>query len=99
MRQLQITVSASKDLEAISDYFLSKSVDAGDRFVKSFGQKCNYLATFPYIGKSYEHLKPNLRGLSLMGYIVFYQVSAESIEILRVISGYRNVDKIFMEDN
>ena len=43
MRKLQITVSASKDLEAITDYFLAQSVDAGDRFVKMFGQKCSYL--------------------------------------------------------
>ena len=98
MRKLQITVSASKDLEAITDYFLAQSVDAGDRFVKMFGQKSSYLARFPFIGKSYGYLRPNLRGLSLMGYIALYQVSDESIEIIRVVSGYRNLDKLFSDD-
>lgn len=98
MRKLRITVSASKDLEAISDYFLGQSIDAGDRFVKLFAQKCSYLARFPFIGKSYGYLRPNLRGLSFMGYIVLYQVSDNSIEIVRVVSGYRNLEKLFSEE-
>ncbi len=76
MRSLRITVPASRDLDAISEYFLEKSVDAGDRFVQTFHQKCQHLARFPYIGKSYSQLRPGLRGLLLMDYlnhIVFYQ--------------------------
>jgi toxin ParE1/3/4 len=97
MRQLRITLAASKDLQAISDYFLAQSIGAGDRFVQLFGQKCKYLARFPYIGKSYDHLRPNLRGLSVMGYIIFYLVNDDSIEIIRVISGYQNLENIFSE--
>lgn len=40
MRTLLITTPASQDLEEISEYFLAASVDAGDRFVEGFGQKC-----------------------------------------------------------
>ncbi len=32
MRQLRITLSASKDLQEISDYFLGQSIEAGDRW-------------------------------------------------------------------
>ena len=97
MRQLRITLAASKDLQAISDYFLAQSLQAGDRFVKTFGQKCQYLAQFPHMGKSYDYLRPNLRGLAVMGYIVFYQVTDDRIEIIRVISGYRSLKDIFSE--
>ncbi len=31
MKSLVITVEASRDLSAISDYFLEQNVDAGDR--------------------------------------------------------------------
>lgn len=31
----------------ISDYFLVQGVEAGDRFVEQFEQKCQYLAQFP----------------------------------------------------
>ncbi|MDF5728619.1 MAG: type II toxin-antitoxin system RelE/ParE family toxin [Rhizonema sp. PD38] len=95
MRHLRITAIASRDLEAISEYFLEKSVEAGDHFVQTFHQKCQHLARFPYIGKSYAQLRPGLRGLLLMDYIVFYQVVEDNVEILRVVSGYRDLRSIF----
>lgn len=49
------------------------------------------------MGKSYAHLKPGLRGLLLMGYIIFYRVIEDDVEILRVVSGYRNLQDVFPE--
>jgi len=95
MRFLRITITASQDLEAISEYFLESSIDAGDRFVETFNQKCQHLARFPYIGKSYARLRPSLRGLLLMNYIIFYQVVEDDVEILRVVSGYQDLQGIF----
>lgn len=98
MTRLVITRAASRDLADISDYFLAQSVEAGDRFVEQFDQKCQYLARFPYIGKSYAFISEDLRGTPLMGYIIFYQVVDEGIEILRVISGYRNIEQVLGEE-
>ncbi|MGB3786513.1 MAG: type II toxin-antitoxin system RelE/ParE family toxin [Phormidesmis sp.] len=97
MRALRITALASQDLEEISDYFLEKSVDAGDRFVEAFGQRCQHIARFPFIGKSYGHIRIGLRGVLLMDYIIFYGVSDDAIDILRVVSGYRSLQGIFAE--
>ncbi|MEO0517519.1 MAG: type II toxin-antitoxin system RelE/ParE family toxin [Cyanobacteria bacterium P01_A01_bin.116] len=62
MRALRITVPASRDLEEISDYFLKKSVDAGERFVQTFSQKCQHIARFPFIGKPYDQVRPGFKG-------------------------------------
>ena len=97
MKNLRITIPASQDLDEISDYFLAQSIDAGDRFVAAFNQKCAHLARYPYIGKSYAHLREGLRGLLLMNYIIFYRLIGNDIEILRVISGYRNLQDVFPE--
>lgn len=43
MKRLVITRAASRDLADISDYFLAQSVEAGDRFVEQFDQKCQFL--------------------------------------------------------
>ncbi len=40
MKNLRITIPASRDLDEISDYFLAQSIDAGDRFVETFNQIC-----------------------------------------------------------
>lgn len=98
MNRLVIAVEASRDLSAISDYFLEQSVDAGDQFVEAFGKKCQHLVQFPYLGRSYAQFAPGLRGVPLMGYIIFYQIVEDRIEILRVISGYRNLKNIFKID-
>jgi toxin ParE1/3/4 len=78
-------------------YFLAQSIDAGERFVEAFNQKCIYLARYPCFGKSYADLRPDLRGLLLMGYIIFYRVVDDNIEILRIVSGYRNLQNVFSE--
>lgn len=98
MNRLVITLEASRDLSTISDYFLEQSIDAGDRFVEAFGKKCQHLAQFPYLGRSYPQFAPGLRGIPLMGYVIFYQVVEDRIEILRIISGYRNLKNIFKTD-
>ena len=97
MRTLLITAPASQDLEEISEYFLEVSVDAGERFVEGFSKKCQQLALYPYIGKSYAQLKPGLRGISFMNHIIFYRVLENRIEILRVVSGHRNLPNVFAE--
>lgn len=97
MKQLRITAAASQDLTEISDYFLTQSIEAGDRFVTGFEQRYLLLARYPYVGKPYRQLRDDLRGLPLMNYIIFYRVLGEDIEILRVISGYRNLQGIFLE--
>ncbi|WP_204106019.1 MULTISPECIES: type II toxin-antitoxin system RelE/ParE family toxin [Spirulina sp. CCY15215] len=95
MSRFIITLRASRDLEEICDYFLEKSVDAGDRFVEAFNQKCRHLVHFPYLGRSYAQFSPSLRGISLMGYIIFYRIIEDGIEIVRIISGYRNLEEVF----
>lgn len=95
MTTLRITVPASCDLEAISEYFLEKSVEVGERFVQQFNQKCQHLERFPHIGKPYSQFRPGLRGLIIMDYIIFYQIREDNIEILRVVSGYRDLQDVF----
>ncbi len=92
--QLVISLEANRDLSEICDYFLENSVDAGDRFVAAFEKKCQYLANYPYLGRSYQEIMPGLRGLSLLNYIIFYTIADDAIVILRVVSGYRHLPDV-----
>ena len=95
MKQYIISPEANKDLEEIIDYFASRNIDAGERFIDEFNKKCRYLANFPNMGRSYSDVKDYLRGVSLNGYIIFYRVTDIGIEILRVVSGYRDYQSLF----
>ncbi|XWK90454.1 MAG: type II toxin-antitoxin system RelE/ParE family toxin [Phormidium sp.] len=98
MSQNFISPAALRDLDDIFDYFASSSVEAGEKFAIEFKKKCQYLTQFPNFGRSYATLKPNLRGIPLMNYIIFYQVIEEGVEIVRVVSAYRDLQSLFSDE-
>ncbi len=67
----QISKAACQDLDAIAEYFLTRNIDAGERFFQEFNQKCKYLVNFPFIGKSYPSISNGLRGLQYKGILFF----------------------------
>jgi toxin ParE1/3/4 len=95
MNRYRINRLASQDLNEIADYFAANNIEAGERFFKEFDRSCRQLVNFPNLGKSYAEIRSDLRGLSLSGYIIFYRSLEEGIEILRVVSGRRNLPSLF----
>ena len=51
------------------------------------------------MGKPYEQVRPNLRGFLVGDYIIFYYPQDDGIFILRIVSGYRNLDTLFAEES
>ena len=98
MNNFIISPSASRDLNQIAEYFLARNLEAGEKLFNEFNKKCQYLTIFPNIGRSYDNLKNGLRGLPLNGYIILYQVIDDQVNILRVVSGYRDLESLFLDD-
>lgn len=94
-----ISQSASRDLNAIADYFLERNLEAGERLFREFNKKCQNLTLFPNMGRSYARLKPGLRGVPLDGYIVFYRVLDNGVEIVRVVSGRQDLEVLFLDED
>jgi toxin ParE1/3/4 len=97
MMEYFIAKEASQDLDEILDYFLVRNVNAGERFIREFNKKCQNIAQFPNIGRSYAKFDPRQRGIPLDGYIIFYRVFEDSVVIVRVVSGYRDLESIFAD--
>jgi toxin ParE1/3/4 len=97
-RRYRIAPSASQDLERISKYYMSRSIEAGERLFQEFNRKCQNLVQFPKMGRSYRHIAPLLRGLPLDGYIIFYEVTEEEVTILHVVSGSQDLEALFRQD-
>ncbi len=49
------------------------------------------------MGRSYENIRVDLRGIPLDGYVILDRVINGGIEIVRVVSGYRNLESLFTE--
>jgi toxin ParE1/3/4 len=86
---------AIDDLNEICEYLGGYSVKAASQLFDRIRQKAKITASFPNSGKSYGDLIPGLRGYIVDDYIVFYIVVPTGIEILRVISGYRDLRSVF----
>lgn len=97
-RRYRIAPSASQDLDRISEYYMSRSIEAGERLFQEFNRKCQNLVQFPKMGRSYSHITPLLRGLPLDGYIIFYEVTEEEVTILHVVSGSQDIETLLRQD-
>jgi toxin ParE1/3/4 len=95
MRRHIITTPATLDVVEIVDFLSDRDVESGERFIQDFAQKCRYLTSFPLIGKGYADLQPGLRGVLLNPYIIFYTVTDEVVEIVRVVRGDRDLKALF----
>jgi toxin ParE1/3/4 len=94
----RFTAPASRDIENIIDYVAdNSSFDAAERLLKKINKKCRNLANFPNMGRKRDELLTSLRSFPVDDYLIFYRQIEEGIEILRVVSGYRDLDALFDE--
>lgn len=94
----RFTAPASRDIETIIDLIAdNSSFDAAERFLKKVNQKCKNLATFPNMGRRRDELLQELRSFPVDDHLIFYRPIEGGIEILRVISGYRDLEAFFQE--
>ncbi|MCL1472112.1 type II toxin-antitoxin system RelE/ParE family toxin [Argonema antarcticum] len=92
----RFTAPASRDIETIIDLIADNSgFDAAERFLKKVNQKCNNLANFPNMGRRRDELLQELRSFPVDDYLIFYRPIEGGIEILRVVSGYRDLSALF----
>ncbi|MGK7953560.1 MAG: type II toxin-antitoxin system RelE/ParE family toxin [Xenococcaceae cyanobacterium] len=96
----RFTAPASRDIEKIVDYVADKSsFDSAERLLKKINQKCSKLANFPNMGRRRDELSPLLRSFPVDDYLIFYRPIENGIEVLRVVSGYRDLDALFDEES
>jgi toxin ParE1/3/4 len=50
------------------------------------------------MGRSRQEIAPSLRSLPVDKYVIFYRPIENGIQVERVLSGYRDLDEVFSED-
>jgi toxin ParE1/3/4 len=99
-KEFRLTPPAIEDLKSIADYLAEVSdVDQADRFLQKVDQKLILITKFPNLGKARPEVLPGLRSLPLDRYLLLYTVSEYCVEILRVVSGYRDLQALFDESD
>ncbi len=94
--QFRLTEPAVQDVKQIADYIAQQSgLDAADRFLSKLDAKFSTVVQFPNVGRKRDEILPNSRSLSLNNYLILYLPIGQDIEILRVVSGYRDLTALF----
>ena len=95
-RRYVITTPANIDLEDILRRVADLSgFDKSDRFLTRFSEKLKNIVSFPNLGKPRPEWGNNYRSIILDDYLIIYRVTEELVEILRIVSGYRDLDELF----
>ncbi len=92
-----ITEAAQAELDEAWDFLARRSVKSADRLIDRFVSKAKVHAEFPESGRSREDLGPGLRTFVVKPYVVFFRPAADTIEVLRVLHGRRDIERIMRE--
>lgn len=95
MAQYVITEPAEEDLREITFYIADDNLDAAFSMLDRFTERFEKLASMPQSGRRRDEFGPNVRSFPEGSYVVFYRVIGEEIEIIRVLHGSRDIDRIF----
>ena len=97
-RRYIITTPANHDLEdilrSVADF---AGCDQSDRFLTRFTEKLKQIVAFPNLGKPRPEWGENYRSIVLNDYLILYRSTDDLVEILRLVSGRRDLDELFKD--
>ena len=96
-----IAPSADRDVDEQIDYYFSRqSVETAFRFLDAVKESIRQIVTTPGIGGHYEGAPTSIQGLRVCrvkgfkNHLIFYRIREDSIEVVRVVHGARDLDEV-----
>ena len=95
MNDYVLSPAAHDDLIEIWEYIADDSIDAADRVRDALFQAIDRLADIPHMGHIRQDLADEpLRFWRVYRYLIVYRAEVRPIEIVRVLSAYRDIRSI-----
>jgi plasmid stabilization system protein ParE len=86
---------AKRDPQEIKDYIAKDSTTAARRVVRELRAAMESLVEMPGKGHLREDLGDDLRAWVVYSYLIIYRPETRPLQVVRVVSGYRDVPKLF----
>jgi plasmid stabilization system protein ParE len=96
LAKIERSSQAQRHLVDIWLYIANDSPAAADKFLDQIDTLCKLLSTSPLLGRSREELGRSLRSFPVGDYLIFYRPKRTGIVVVRVLSGYRDLDKLLL---
>ena len=89
------TRTAEQDLEGIADFIANDSPRRALSFVAEIKERCVKIAKRPNAAAYAKAFGEGIRKVPFGSYIIFYTVEDESIVVLRILHGRRDLPRLF----
>jgi toxin ParE1/3/4 len=97
--RLIVSDAARRDSRAILEYLEEQAgVKIALQFALQFDSTVDRLAEFPLSGSPRRQYGPNVRLMVANPYLIFYEVAAEQVIVLRVLHGHRNITRKMLRE-
>ena len=91
---------ADNDLLDIWDYLAAEaSPRVADKRVRAILDASDMLADWPRSGRRRESLGRGLRSFAVPPHVIFYRLKESRPEIVRVLHGHRDIERIFLGED
>lgn len=97
MNEYRIGEQAHVDLEEIWDYIAADNPAEAGRFVAQLIGQIETLAASPNIGRVRPEFTGDLRCFPCGNYLIFYCLRNNVIEVIRILSSFRDVPNLFAD--
>jgi toxin ParE1/3/4 len=98
MPEPTVLPAAQDDLSDIYVHLYQYDPSTAERHAREFDRRLHVLAQRPHLGQA-SHYAPHLRRFAMRRYIIFYRPTTESIEIVRVLHGARDMGQAFIDSH
>ena len=101
--RVERTFQVEPDLYEIATYIGADNPDAAMRFLDAAEKEFKSLAAMPGKGRPRRFKNPRLSGVrswrveGFVNYLIFYRPLADGIEVIRVLHGARDIERILEE--
>lgn len=88
---------AERDIEEAFVYLALEDLEVGERFISAVEKSLERLSEFPFVGTVKEYKNQKLQNLRMWRmaefekYLVFYLVSENTVDIIRVLHSSRDI--------
>jgi len=99
MAEVRRSSQAEIDLETILRDLQHNASVIAERYATAFSDKSHALARFPEMGRSRPEIGHAVRSTLVYPYVIFYRVDGEVVQILRILHGKRDLQRIIREES
>lgn len=86
---------AADDMFEIWAAVAAHNARAADRLIDRFYDAEEVLGRNPEIGEARPEIAPDFRKWTVAPYVMFYRVTADAVEVVRVLHGARDFEAVF----